>query len=121
MSIGDRITYRRTERLDSVTGRRWTQLTSGSGYTHPLYFFGPTIARDGRTLVFNRFEDGQVQNWKLDLRGEEAVQLTDAKTPNCLWRFWDEPAPATGVRELMSALSPASKAGLSMFKSSGVR
>jgi hypothetical protein len=107
MAVGDRMTYRRTERRDTVTGRRWTQLTSGKGYTYPLYFFGPTVARDGKTVVFYRYEDGQVQNWKLDLDGEEAVQLTDAKTPNCLWRFWDEPERATGVRELFSALSPS--------------
>jgi len=107
MSVGNRITLRRRERLDSVTKRRWTQLTSGRGYTYPLYFFGPSITRDGRTLVFYRFEDGQVQNWKLDLDGEEAVQLTNAKTRNCLWRFWDEPAAAYGVREELSALNPA--------------
>jgi hypothetical protein len=65
------------------------------------------VCKDRRTLVYNHFIDGQVQNWKIDLAGEEAVQLTDAKTPNCLWRFWDEPVRATGVRELMSALSPA--------------
>lgn len=107
MGVGAKLSFRRGERRDSVTGRRWTQLTSGSGYTYPLYFFGPTVGRDQRTLVFYRFENGEVQNWKLDLEGEEAVQLTDARTPNCLWRFWDEPEPAHGVRELMSALSPA--------------
>src|SRR5690349_20592896 len=108
MSVGTRITFRRRERLDSVTKRRWTQLTSGNGYTYPLYYFGPSVTRDGRTLIFYRFEDGQVQNWKLDLDGEEAVQLTNAKTRNCLWRFWDEPAQASGVREQLSAFNPAS-------------
>ena len=67
MRVGNRITFRRRERLDSVTKRRWTQLTNGKGFTYPLYFFGPTVTRDGGTLIFYRYEDGQVQNWKAEL------------------------------------------------------
>jgi len=107
MAVGERCTFHRKERKDRVTGRLWIQLTSGEGFTYPLYYFGPTLTRDGRALLFHRFRHGEVQNWKLDISSGEAVQLTGARTPNCLWRFWDQPAPAQGVRDLMSAFDPA--------------
>ena len=43
MGVGDRIRFSRRERRDPVTGRNCAQLTSGSGYTYPLYFFGPMV------------------------------------------------------------------------------
>lgn len=102
----DLIRFTRRETTDPVTGRRVIQLTSGDGYCYPLYFFGPALTADGGTLLFYRYLNDQVQNWKLDIATGEAVCLTDARTPNCLWRFWDEERPASGVRDLMSAFSP---------------
>lgn len=94
---------------DPLTGRRWTQLTSGEEFCYPLYYFGPVVTADGKTVLFYRYHQGEVQNWKLDLDTGQATQLTHASTPNCLWRFWDEPERAHGVRDLMSAFSEVSE------------
>lgn len=94
---------------DPVTGRAWTQLTWGEDFCCPLYYFGHVATADGGTVLFYRYRDGEVQNWKLDIALGLATRLTSATTPNCLRRFWDEPEPATGVRELMSSFSPGSE------------
>lgn len=109
MTSPETITFPRRETTDPVTGRRWTQLTCGADYCYPLYYFGPTVTADGGTLLFYRYREDEVQNWKLDLATGAAVRLTAADTPNCLWRFWDEDQEARGVRELMSAFSQGSE------------
>lgn len=109
MPSADTIRFPRREIRDPVTGRRWTQLTYGEEFCYPLYFFGPTLTSDGRLLLFHRYRDDEVQNWRMDLATGEAVRLTAATTPSCLWRPWDEPRPACGVRELFSAFSPGSE------------
>jgi hypothetical protein len=109
MPPADTVRYSRRESKDPVTGRRWTQLTSGDEYCYPLYFFGPTVTADGALLLFHRYRDDEVQIWRLELATGEATRLTGASTPNGLWRPWDEPRPARGVRELFSAFSPGSE------------
>src|SRR5262245_50852243 len=109
MRTKETVRYQRRESTDPVTGRRWIQLTHGDAYCYPLYYFGPTLTADGGMLIFHRYRNDEVQNWRLDIATGQAVQLTAATTPNCLWRFWDEPRPATGVRELFSAFSPGSE------------
>lgn len=60
------------------TGRRAVQLTSGEGFTYPLYFFIPTITRDSRYLIYHRAAGGEVQLHRLDLASGESRQLTRA-------------------------------------------
>lgn len=103
------IHFPRRETKDPETGRRWLQLTSGNEFCYPLYYFGPTVTADGGTLAFYRYVNDEVQNWKLDIASGDAVRLTAATTPNCMWRFWDEKRPAHGVREQLSAFSPGSE------------
>lgn len=109
MTATDTTTFARRETTDPVTGRRWIQLTSGHDYCYPLYYYGSTVTADGGALLFYRYREGEVQNWKLDLNTGAAVRLTAARTPNCLWRFWDEEREACGVRELMSGFSQDSE------------
>jgi len=101
--------YDRREWADPVTGRTWIQLTAGDEWCYPIYYFEPAFTADGGTILFYRYRDGEVQNWKFDVATGQATRLTGAATPNCLWRFWDEPEAATGVRNLMSAFSPVSE------------
>jgi hypothetical protein len=94
---------------DPHTGRQWRQLTSGRDGCCPLYFYGHVTTTDGMTILFYRYHEGTVQNWKLDLSTGLATRLTNASTPNCLRWFWHEPQPASGVREMMTCFSPSSE------------
>jgi len=101
--------YRQRQFPDPLTGRTWTQLTHGDEWCYPIYYFEPVTTAGGETVIFYRYRDGEVQNWKLDVATGEATRLTAATTPNCLHRFWDQPEEAHGVRELWSAFSPGSE------------
>jgi len=109
MKASETMQYERREFADPLTGRMWTQLTCGDEWCYPIYYFDPVMTADGGTVIFYRYRDGEVQNWKLEVATGEATRLTAATTPNCLWRFWDEPEQARGVRELLSAFSPGSE------------
>lgn len=104
MKPGDTQTEEQRELRDPFTGRRILQLTSGDGDDYPLYYFIPTVTRDGRSLVFHRLRGGEVQYYRLDLETGRSVCLTAARTPVALWRPWLQ-KPAIGVREYMGALN----------------
>jgi hypothetical protein len=70
------------------TGRLAVQLTSGEGFTYPLYFFIPSITRDGKYLVYHRAARGEVQLHRLNLVNGESTQLTRATCPDTQWRPW---------------------------------
>lgn len=70
------------------TGRGAVQLTSGEGFAYPLYFYIPSITRDGRYLVYHRAAGGEVQLHRLDLATAESRQLTFATCPDTQWRPW---------------------------------
>ena len=70
------------------TGRLTLQLTSGEGFTYPLYFFIPSITRDGKYLIFHRAARGEVQLYRLDLATGESRQLTHATCPDTQWKPW---------------------------------
>lgn len=70
------------------TGRTVVQLTRGEGWTYPLYFFIPSITRDGRYLIYHHAAEGQVQLFRLDLASGEPTQLTHARCPDTQWRPW---------------------------------
>ncbi len=70
------------------TGRLVVQLTQGDGFTYPLYFFIPTITKDGKYLIYHRAAYGQVQLCRLNLASGESVQLTHAQCPDTQWRPW---------------------------------
>lgn len=93
---------------DSKTGRRLIQLTSGDSFDMPMYYYIPTYGRDGKTIVFQRYDQrsGEVQLYKIDVDTGETVQLTAAKTPNSLWRPHLQP-PGYGVRDLLCAVNVA--------------
>lgn len=102
-------TFKYNTFTDPLTERTITQLTNGHGFSYPLYYFGPVATADGAMVIFYRYRQGEVQNWKLELDSGTATRLTDATTQNCLWRFWDEPETAQGVRDQMSAFSTVSE------------
>jgi len=64
------------------------QLTQGAAQCYPLYYFIPTITRDGRHLVYHRAAEGQLQLYRLDLETAESVQLTRATCADTQWRPW---------------------------------
>lgn len=106
MPAYEKLTFAQKSFADPVTGRTWKRLTSGADTCHHLYFYGDCASADGRQILFHRYSNGGVQNWKVDILTGEAVRLTDARTKNCLWRPWTYAQPATGVRELLSMFSP---------------
>ena len=105
--VGKPFKSERREIKDPETGRRIIQLTSGDCFDHPLYYFDPTFASDGKTIVFYRYDpaSGEIQLYKIHIDSGETVRLTQAKTKNSLWRAYVQP-PGFGVRELMSAVTP---------------
>ena len=70
------------------TGRLVVQLTRGDAQCYPLYYFVPTITRDGRFLVYHKAAAGQLQLHRLDLQTAESVQLTRATCADTQWRPW---------------------------------
>jgi len=104
MQVGDSFTSERREFRDPETGRRVIQLTLGDCFDYHLYYFIPSMTRDGRTVIFHRHEGDEVQMYRLDIEAGETVRLTDAKTPNALWRPWLQEA-GHGVRDLLSAFN----------------
>jgi len=89
---------------DLLTQRRVIQLTSGPGFCYPLYYFIPSISRDGRYLVFHRAHAGEVQLYRLDLTTAETVQITHADYPQTQWNPWCTDA-GKGVLDHRSALN----------------
>ncbi len=106
MKPGDTSTAEPRELRDPETGRRILQLTSGPWEDYPLYYFTPTVTADGRSLIFHRLRDGELQYHRLDLDTGATVCLTGAQSPVALWRPWSQ-APARGVREHLGALNTA--------------
>ena len=70
------------------TERLAVQLTSGEGFTYPLYFFIPSITRDGKYLVYHRAARREVQLYRLELATGQSRQLTHATCPDTQWRPW---------------------------------
>ncbi len=70
------------------TGRLAVQLTGGEGFTYPLYFFIPSITREGKYLIYHRAARGEVQLHRLNLATGESRQLTHAQCPDTQWRPW---------------------------------
>lgn len=91
------------------TGRAAVQLTSGTATCYPLYYFAPTLSKDGRYLVYHRYEKGQVQLWRLDLQTADSVQLTRATKADGMgradWRPWHEEPKLCGVADYRSAIN----------------
>jgi len=79
-------TFKRLKAPD--TGRSAVQLTEGAGFTYPLYFFIPSITRDGRYLIYHRAAHREVQLYRLDLQTGQSRQLTHATCPDTQWRPW---------------------------------
>jgi len=70
------------------TARLTVQLTSGEGFTYPLYFFIPSITRDGKYLIYHRAARGEVQLYRLNLATGQSRQLTHATCPDTQWKPW---------------------------------
>jgi hypothetical protein len=100
------ISARFKEFTDPVTHRRVIQLTSGPGFCYPLYYFIPSISREGRFLIYHRAHAGEVQLYRLDLFTAESVQLTHADYPHTQWNPWCTDA-GKGVLDHRSALNVA--------------
>ncbi len=88
------------------TGRTAVQLTQGTDFCYPLYYFIPSISQDGRFLIHHRSDGQSVQLHRLDLHTGESVQITQATAPpeETHWRLWDAPA-GRGVLDHRSVLN----------------
>jgi hypothetical protein len=89
------------------TGRPAVQLTSGKAACYPLYYFIPSISRDGKYLVYHRCENKTVQLWRLNLETAESVPLTHADGRNADWRPWQAEQGLRGILDYRSALNVA--------------
>ena len=89
------------------TGRVAIQLTSGSDACYPLYYFIPSISRDGKYLVYHRYEKKTVQLHRLNLQTGESVQMTKAGGENTDWRPWQREPGLKGVMDYRSVLNVA--------------
>ena len=70
------------------TGRLVVQLTSGEGFTYPLYFYIPSITRDGKYLIYHRAAREEVQLHRLNLATGQSRQLTHGTCPDTQWKPW---------------------------------
>jgi Tol biopolymer transport system component len=106
--VGRRFRSEPREIRDTVTGRKLIQLTAGTEFDMPMYYYIPTFGADGKSIVFQRYDErtGEVQLYKIHADTGETVQLTAAKTPNSLWRPHLQP-PGFGVRDLLCAVNTA--------------
>jgi len=98
------ITSGRRELTDAQTGRKLVQLTSGDCFDYPLYYYIPSMTADATSVVFYRHQADEVQMYSLDVETGVTRRLTEARTPNSLWRPWLQ-EPGWGVRDQMSALN----------------
>lgn len=88
------------------TGRRVVQLTEGTAFAYPLYFFIPSFTRDNRYLVYHRAEGGQLQLHRLELATGESQPLSFATCTDTQWRPWCVDSGA-GVLDHRSVLNVA--------------
>ena len=107
MDIGESFISERRETQDPTTGRKLIQLTAGECFDYPMYYYAPTATRDGKEIVFFRYEGKEVQHYKIQVETGRTTRLTNAATADCLWRPYLYDDHPTGVRDLMSACSPA--------------
>ena len=87
------------------TGRKAVQLTSGRAACYPLYYYIPSLSRDGKYLVYHRYEDRTVQLWRLNLQTAESVPLTHAQGRNTDWRPWQAEPGLGGVMDYRGVLN----------------
>ena len=88
------------------TGRRCLRLTSGDADCYPLYYFIPSLCREGRRLVYHRAGDGRVELRVLDLATGADRLLVQGDTPASGWLPWDVEA-GRGVWDHRSVLDAA--------------
>jgi len=87
------------------TGRRVVQLTTGAEACYPLYYFTPSISRDGRYLVYHRYENKTVQLWRLNLATAVSLPLTHATGTSTDWRPWQRETGLGGIMDYRSVLN----------------
>jgi oligogalacturonide lyase len=63
---------------DSQTGRRVTRLTDSPAEDYHLYFYNPSVTRDGKYLIFISERTGISNLFRLNLDTGEIAQLTDS-------------------------------------------
>ncbi len=88
------------------TGRTVIQLTTGSDFCYPMYYFIPTFSSDDRYIVYHRAGGGQVQLHRLDLATGESLQMTHCTWPHTQWHPWCTDA-GSGVLDHRSAVNTA--------------
>lgn len=88
------------------TGRRCLRLTSGDANCYPLYYFIPSLCREGRRMVYHRAGGGQLELRCLDLATGDDRLLIQGDTPATGWQPWDVEA-GPGVWDHRSVLDAA--------------
>ncbi|MEZ5276647.1 MAG: hypothetical protein R3F07_09725 [Opitutaceae bacterium] len=102
--IGDRLPPEWRVHRDPVTGRTLRQYTSAHAHSYPLYYFIPSITKEGDRIVFHSERGGSVQLYSLDLASGAIRCLTDGKTPDSNWKIWC-PRPTSGIYDHLSVLN----------------
>ncbi len=102
-----KISHRFKRLLAPGTGRQAIQLTEEGEASYPLYYFIPSLSKDGRHLVYHRYEAGVVQLWRLDLETGERQPITQVQSPSADWRPWQAETGLRGVMDFRSVLNVA--------------
>lgn len=87
-------------------GRKVVQLTSGSAFCYPLYYYIPSFSNDLKFLVYHRAEANEVQLHRLNLKSGESVQITHGRGEKTGWDNWDDEA-GSGILDHRSVLNVA--------------
>jgi hypothetical protein len=89
------------------TNRKAIQLTEGTASAYPMYYFIPSITKDGKYLVYHRYENKEVQLWRLNLKTSETVQMTfyASSTEDNDWLRWQTEPGLKGVYDFRSVVN----------------
>nr|WP_024966367.1 oligogalacturonate lyase family protein [Pantoea sp. IMH] len=87
MAKGSRITLHFQTSRDAQTGAELVRLTPPDVLCHRNYFYQKCFSRDGQHLLFAGEFDGARNYYLLDLRQQQAVQLTEGKGDNTFGGF----------------------------------
>ncbi len=93
---------------NTPTSRTTVQLTAGTDFCYPLYYFIPSVTADGRYMVYHRETPEtvhEIQLHRLDLFTGDSVQLTVGTADNAHWQPWGVDR-ARGILGDRSALAP---------------
>ncbi|MBS1156892.1 MAG: ogl [Proteobacteria bacterium] len=87
MAKGDKIHLNFQDFIDKETGARVTRLTPVDVTCHRNYFYQKCFTNDGNKLLFGGWFDNDWNCYLLDLKAQEAIQLTEGSGDNTFGCF----------------------------------